>query len=73
MITGEDRFDEQSLHGKVIGALAAGATAPIPVLALAGQITLDDPTFHSAGISARFSLADHAGSVGLALATPPTS
>ena len=43
VITGEGRFDDQSLHGKVVSALAAGAgSRQIPVLVLAGQVTLDD-------------------------------
>ncbi|HVQ50945.1 MAG TPA: glycerate kinase, partial [Mycobacterium sp.] len=42
VITGEGRFDDQSLHGKVVSALAAGARSRgIPVLVLAGQVTLD--------------------------------
>ena len=68
VITGEGRFDDQSLHGKVISALAAGAAArSTPVVVLAGQVTLDDAALHAAGISAAFSLADHAGSVRLAI------
>ncbi len=68
VITGEGRFDDQSLHGKVVSALAAGA-APrgIPVLVLAGQVTLDPATLRAAGISAAYSLADYAGSVRLAI------
>ena len=68
VITGEGRFDDQSLHGKVISALAAGAAArSTPVVVLAGQVTLDDAALHAAGISAAFSLVDHAGSVRLAI------
>ena len=64
VITGEGRFDDQSLHGKVVSALAAGAGARrIPVLVLAGQVTLDEAELHGAGISAAFSITDHAGSV----------
>ena len=40
IITGEGRFDDQSLHGKVVSALAAGAR-DTPVVVLAGQVTLD--------------------------------
>jgi glycerate kinase len=68
VITGEGRFDDQSLHGKVVSALAAGAAArSTPVVVLAGQVTLDDAALHAAGISAAFSLVDHAGSVRLAI------
>jgi glycerate kinase len=69
VITGEGRFDEQSLHGKVVGALAAAARArQVPVLVLAGQVCLDGPALRSAGILAAFAMADYAGSVRLALA-----
>jgi glycerate 2-kinase len=68
VITGEGRFDDQSLHGKVIGALAATARSrDVPVVVLAGQVDLDDPASRSAGILAAYSVADYAGSVRLAL------
>jgi glycerate kinase len=68
VITGEGRFDDQSLHGKVVSALAAGARSRrIPVLVLAGQVTLDVATLADAGIAAAFSISDHAGSVSLAI------
>jgi glycerate kinase len=68
VITGEGRFDDQSLHGKVVSALATGArTRQTPVLVLAGQVTLDEPAMRGAGITAAFSIADHAGSVQLAI------
>lgn len=68
LVTGEGRFDEQSLHGKVIGALAAAARArELPLLVLAGQISLDEPALRSAGVLAARAIADHAGSVRLAL------
>src|SRR6202022_3701529 len=69
VITGEGRFDDQSLHGKVVSALAAGARSRrIPVLVLAGQVTLDEATLLEAGIAAAFSITDHAGSMQLAMA-----
>lgn len=68
VITGEGRFDKQSLHGKVVGALADGARARhIPVLVLAGQVDLDESALASAGIFAARSVADYTGSVRLAL------
>jgi glycerate kinase len=68
VITGEGRFDDQSLHGKVVSALAAGARShQIPVLVLAGQVTLDEATLAGAGIAAAYSITDHAGSVKLAI------
>jgi len=66
IITGEGRFDDQSLHGKVVSALAAGAR-DTPVLVLAGQVTLDADALHSAGIAAAHSITDYAGSIQLAM------
>jgi glycerate kinase len=69
VITGEGKFDEQSLRGKVVGALAAAARpAQVPVVVLAGQVMLDEPTLQSAGILRAASITDHAGSVRLAMA-----
>lgn len=68
LVTGEGHFDQQSLHGKVVGSLAAAARArEIPLLVLAGQISLDEPALRSAGVLAARAIADYAGSVGLAL------
>ncbi|ORV56991.1 hypothetical protein AWC06_02035 [Mycobacterium fragae] len=68
LITGEGRFDDQSLHGKVVGALAAAARLrQVPVLVLAGQVDLDALALQSAGILAAYAIADYAGSVRLAL------
>jgi glycerate kinase len=65
IVTGEGRFDDQSLHGKVISAVAAGAHSP--VLVLAGQVTLNEPALRKAGVSAAHAIADYAGSVRLAI------
>jgi glycerate kinase len=68
VVTGEGRFDQQSLHGKVVGAIATAArSGHVPVLVLAGQISLDEMALASAGIFAARAIADHAGSVRLAL------
>ena len=54
VITGEGRFDDQSLHGKVVSALAAGArTRHIPVLVLAGQVTLARSALERGGYRCR--------------------
>lgn len=66
IITGEGRFDDQSLHGKVVSALAAGAR-DTPVLVLAGQITLDGAALRGAGIAQALSIAEYAGSIQLAM------
>jgi glycerate 2-kinase len=71
VITGEGRFDDQSLHGKVVGAMAVAARSrDVPVVVLAGQVDLDDLALRSAGILAAYAVADYAGSVRLALADP---
>jgi len=71
VVTGEGCFDEQSLHGKVVGALATAAQARgIPVLVLAGQVTLEAEALGSAGSAsavAVHTIADYAGSVRLAI------
>ncbi|HYO03256.1 MAG TPA: glycerate kinase [Mycobacterium sp.] len=66
IITGEGRFDDQSLHGKVVSALAKGAR-DTPVLVLAGQVTLDESALREAGIAAAHSITDYAGSVQVAI------
>lgn len=50
-ITGEGRFDTQSLQGKVVSGVAAiSAHAGVPVTVFAGQVQLDPRAFHSHGI-----------------------
>lgn len=64
VITGEGRFDDQSLHGKVVGALAERARRrKVPVLVMAGQLALSRSAMAAAGVSAAYSLSEHAGSV----------
>jgi len=68
IVTGEGRFDDQSLHGKVVSALADGAKARgVPVLVLAGQVTLDPAALAEAGITAAHAIAEFAGSVQVAM------
>ena len=67
VITGEGQFDDQSLRGKVVGALAAAArSSQVAVIVLAGQVDIDEAAFHAAGVLAAFAVADYAGSVRLA-------
>ncbi len=69
VITGEGKFDDQTLHGKVAGSVAArGATSGIPVLVLAGQVTLAAEEYEQAGIARAESIAQFAGSVQRAMA-----
>ena len=64
LITGEGRLDDQSLHGKVVGSLAAAARRHgVTVLVLAGQVALSQSALAAAGITAAHAVADHAGSV----------
>lgn len=64
VLTGEGRFDDQSVHGKVVSALAAAARRRgVAVLVLAGQVQLDAASIRAAGVDAAYSLAEHAGSV----------
>jgi glycerate 2-kinase len=68
VITGEGRLDDQSLHGKVVGALAEAAQSQqVPIVVMAGQVDLDRLASRSAGIMAAYAIADYAGSVRLAL------
>lgn len=68
IITGEGRFDDQSLHGKVISSIAARARAQgTPVVVLAGQVTVGPDTLRAAGVAAAHAIADYAGSVRLAI------
>ena len=72
VVTGEGSLDAQSLRGKVVGALARRARlAGVPVLVLAGQISLPEAALTAAGIGAAHSLADHSGSVQRAIDEAP--
>ncbi|MFG3688485.1 glycerate kinase [Micromonospora sp. NPDC047740] len=67
VLTGEGRFDETSLTGKVVGSLlAAAASAAVPVGVAAGQVGGPVP----GSVSAAVSLVELAGSVDAALGDP---
>lgn len=69
IVTGEGHFDEQSLHGKVVGEIAAAARPlGIPVIVLAGQVSVDKSTTRVSGIMSALAMSEYAGSVRLALA-----
>lgn len=69
IVTGEGRLDEQSMHGKVVGALAAAAQPlNIPIVVLAGQVVMEPSAWRSVGIMSALSIAEYAGSVRLAQA-----
>ena len=59
VITGEGSLDAQSLRGKApIGVARAAARHGIPVVAVAGRITLSQAQVREAGFAAAYSLAD---------------
>ncbi|SDK37690.1 glycerate kinase [Lentzea albidocapillata subsp. violacea] len=64
VITGEGSFDWQSLRGKLITAVAAGAAERgIPCIAIAGQVSVGRREMGAAGVQAAYSVSDHVGSV----------
>ncbi|QCQ91544.1 glycerate kinase family protein [Rhodococcus sp. SGAir0479] len=69
VLTGEGKFDHQSLRGKLVTSLArVAAEAGVPIVLVAGQIAVDREAVHDAGIAAAFSIAESAGSVERAMA-----
>lgn len=59
VITGEGSLDVQSLQGKApVGVARASRDAGVPVVAIAGRVSLKPMDLRSAGISAAYSLAD---------------
>ncbi len=55
LVTGEGRFDEQSLHGKVVGeGIARGARARVPVVVVAGEATVRPPGVRVVSLAERF-------------------
>jgi glycerate kinase len=72
VLTGEGSFDTQSLRGKVVAGVAAGARERrLPCLVLAGRTAAVGPQrLAAAGITEVHSLADQAGGVAVAMARP---
>ncbi len=61
VVTGEGSLDAQTLHGKAPAAVAAAARdAGVPVVAVAGQVTLAAAELSTAGIRAAYALVDEA-------------
>lgn len=59
VFTGEGKFDGQSAHGKVpVGVARACREFGVPVIVLAGMVTLDSESLHDEGITASFSIAN---------------
>ncbi|MGU3434056.1 glycerate kinase [Actinomycetes bacterium M1A6_2h] len=68
VLTGEGKFDSQSLRGKLVTALAsAGGRHDIRTVVLAGQVVLSDQQVAEAGVTAAHSITEFAGSVDLAM------
>ncbi len=64
VVTGEGKFDSQSLRGKLVTRLAAaGGESGVDTIVLAGQVLLGRQELSSAGISHAYSVTEFAGSV----------
>ncbi|MGH3977717.1 MAG: glycerate kinase, partial [Pseudonocardiaceae bacterium] len=71
VITGEGSFDVQSLRGKLVTSLSAGAAERgVPCIVLAGQVSVGRREAAAVGVVAAYSAAEEAGSVQAALADP---
>lgn len=71
VVTGEGRFDWQSLRGKVPATVAAvAAERGVPVVVLAGQVTIGRREWGAAGISGAYAVAERPADVAAALADP---
>ncbi len=71
VVTGEGRFDWQSLRGKVVSGVAAAAAGHgIPVVVIAGQVAVGRREAMSVGVSGLYAVAERPGEVAGALADP---
>jgi len=71
VVTGEGAFDWQSLHGKVVAAVAEVALArAVPVVVVAGQVAVGRREWAAAGISAAYAVAERPDQVPGAMADP---
>ncbi len=69
VVTGEGKLDQQTLQGKGPAEVARrGAAAGLPVLAVAGAVTLSPEELEGAGITAAFDLLSRAEDVAEAIA-----
>lgn len=68
VITGEGKFDSQTLRGKVVAALTGSASAAgVPTVVFAGQVALTPDEVAAAGIAGAHAIVDVAGSVEVAM------
>lgn len=71
LVTGEGTLDWQSMHGKVVAAVARrGLARGVPVVVVAGQVHLGRREWAAAGISGAYAVAERPDQVGAALADP---
>ena len=71
VVTGEGTFDWQSLHGKVVQAVAARALdAAVPTVVLAGQVTIGRREWGAAGIAGAYAVATSDAEVAASFADP---
>ncbi|WP_066589162.1 glycerate kinase family protein [Cellulomonas timonensis] len=71
VVTGEGRFDWQSLHGKVVAAVAERALAvAVPAIVIAGQVDATRREWGAAGIAGAYAVAQSPAQVAESLADP---
>ena len=71
VVTGEGRFDWQSLRGKVVtGVAQASATHGIPVVVIAGQVAVGRREAMAVGVNGLYAVAEKPEQVPAALADP---
>ncbi|GIJ68730.1 glycerate kinase family protein [Virgisporangium ochraceum] len=71
VITGEGSFDHQSLRGKVVSGVAAGARdRGVPCVVLAGRVSAGRREAAAAGVTEAHSLVDELGGVEEAMSRP---
>lgn len=57
VLTGEGRFDDQSLQGKVVDAVRRLTPAHVPVAVIAGSVSVTEDQLRDSGVTAAFSIA----------------
>lgn len=71
VVTGEGRFDWQSLHGKVVSEVAARALAhAVPTVVVAGEVLVGRRELSAAGITAAYAVGANPEQVAAALDAP---
>lgn len=71
VVTGEGRFDWQSLHGKVVAAVADRAlAAAVPAIVIAGQVDVGRREWGAAGLAGAYAVAQSPAQVAESLVDP---